>query len=98
MDIQAMLQQLSSASLFDLWRVSASIRNMLDDPARIAAVRARLRPEMTISYFDAKENREIPAVVLELGRTHVLVEHLGDRQRWKIYYSAINLDGVPTAP
>ncbi len=95
MDYTHILQELQSASLFDLYRLRVAIDQQLDHPARVEAVRARLRPGTTIRYFDERENRLVEATVLELNRTRLLVENREDRKRWSILFCFVNLDDVP---
>ena len=96
MDYTFIIDELRSASLFDLFRLRAAITLQLEDPARIEQVRARLRPGMAISYFDEAQNRLVEATVRELHRTRLLVENRHDRQRWSIPFGAVNVDGVDT--
>ncbi len=94
MDYTHILQELQSASLFDLFRLRVAIEGQLDNPARIAEVRARLRPGMNVRYFDEVQNRLVPARVVELNRTRLVVDNLADGRRWSIRFCAVNLDGV----
>lgn len=96
MDYTLIIEQLRSASLFDLFRLRAALTVQLEDPQRIEQVRARLRPGMKIAYFDATQNRLIDACVIELHRTRLLVENRHDQQRWSIPFGAVNVDGVET--
>ena len=97
MDYSALLKALEQASLFDLWRLNAAIGRALDDPARIAAVRRQLRPDQDIRYFEAGENREITATIIQVKRTRVLVRNHHDGRKWNIPFYMINLEGVDTA-
>ena len=96
MDYTAIIEELRSASLFDLFRLRAAITLQLEDPQRIEQVRARLRPGMPISYFDEVQNRLIEATVRELHRTRLLVENRQDQKLWSIPFGAVNVDGVET--
>ena len=96
MDYTFIIDELRSASLFDLFRLRAALNQQLEDPERIDQVRRRLRPGMPISYFDEAQNRLIEASVLELHRTRLLVENRHDNQRWSIPFGAVNIDGVET--
>ena len=69
---------------------------MLGDPKRLKEIRAQLRPEQEITYFDPTENRDIAAKVIKLGRTRLLVEHLDNQVRWEIPLYFINLNQVNT--
>ncbi|MFN0119050.1 MAG: hypothetical protein ACKV2V_00960, partial [Blastocatellia bacterium] len=96
MDYSAVVQALDAASLFDLYRLSRAIRQILEDPKRIAQVRAQLRPGMRVTWFDDKVNHLVEATVIELKRSSVLVENLQDKQQWSLRYPLVNLAGVKT--
>lgn len=96
MDYSRILDELRSASLFDLYRLRVAIEGQLDRPDRIEQVRSRLRPGMRIRYFEEGTNREVEANVLELHRTRLLVENLADGERWSIRFCTVNLDRVDT--
>jgi hypothetical protein len=93
MNYTAILEALNQASLFELYRLNAAIRNQLDDPKRIAAVKRALRVGQTLSWFDDQQNRLVDARLLEMKRSRALVENLGDGKRWTIPFYLINLDG-----
>jgi len=96
MDYSFIIDELRSASLFDLFRLRAALSQQLEDPQRIDQVRRRLRPGMLISYFDEAQNRLVEATVIELHRTRLLVENRHDKKRWSIPFGAVNVDGVET--
>ncbi|MBF0159798.1 MAG: hypothetical protein HQL58_09755 [Magnetococcales bacterium] len=95
MDFSKVVDELKQASLFELFRLSAAIDVMIKDPARIQAVRRRLRVGMTISYFDDSSNQMIEAVVLEINRSRLSVRNLHDDRRWSILFGSVNLDRIP---
>lgn len=96
MDYTSVIDELRAASLFDLYRLRAALTLELEDPARIEQVRARLRPGMTITYFDEAQNRLVEARVRELHRTRLLVENRRDGELWSIPFGAVNVEGVET--
>lgn len=98
MDYTVILTQLQSATLFDLYRLRIAIERQLDLPERIEPVRARLRPGMAIHYFDETKNRLVPATVLELHRTRLVVDNLEDGQRWSIRICAVQLGDTDANP
>jgi hypothetical protein len=93
MNYNAVLEALNQASLFELHRLNAAIRNQLDDPARIQAAKQALRVGQILSWFDAQENRLVDARLLKMNRTRALVENLSDGKRWTIPFYLINLEG-----
>lgn len=96
MDYSSILDDLNSASLFDLFRLSVAIEQQLDKPERIAQVRMRLRPGMEITFFDGVENHLVKATVLKLNRTRLDIHNHSDHRTWSIRYCTINLDNVET--
>src|SRR5438105_4504742 len=96
MDYSRVVEELRSASLFDLFRLRAAIDQQLDSPQRIAPVRARLQPGMQITFFDETTNRLEPATILELHRTRLSVRRPGDPRPWLIRFCTVNLDEVDT--
>jgi hypothetical protein len=93
MNYTAILDALGQASLFQLFRLNVAIRNQLDDPARIAAVKRVLRVGQTIRWFHSTENRLIEAKLLKMNRTQADVQDLADGRRWTIPFYLIDLDG-----
>jgi hypothetical protein len=91
----ALVEELATAPVFELYRLRAAIDQLVQDPARVAKVKACLRPGMTISWFDECKNRLFDAKILELQRTRVLVQNVEDGARWQVSYASLNLEGVP---
>ncbi|MCP4926655.1 MAG: hypothetical protein GY916_11990, partial [Gammaproteobacteria bacterium] len=92
-DYDLLLSELRNASLFDLYRLQAAIGRLLDDPARQVAVKRLLRPGMETTYFDTQANRLVPARVLQVRKSRVLVEDLETGKRWTIPVYLFNLQG-----
>ena len=96
MDYSKIIEELKQASLFDLYRLSVAINQLLEDPRRLSEIKRCLRSGQNISYFDDTENRLIKAKVIKLMRTRLLVENIDDQQRWEIPLYYVNLDEVNT--
>jgi hypothetical protein len=94
MDYAALLHALDKASLFDLWRLKTFIARSLEDPRKNEAIRARLRVDQSIHYFDARENREISGRIVAVNRSRALVRHDHDQKLWNIPFYMINLQGT----
>lgn len=94
MNYTAILAALNQASLFELYRLNAAIRNQLEDPARIRKVKQALRVGQTITWFDDQENRLVEARLLEIKRTRALIQNIGDGKRWNIQFYLINMDSA----
>ena len=73
MNYSMILDELNSASLFELYRLEQAIRRSLKDPVRIRKIKDSLKVGQDIEYFDAEDNRLVEAIV-ELKRTRTLVK------------------------
>ncbi|MBF0448435.1 MAG: hypothetical protein HQL67_09565 [Magnetococcales bacterium] len=96
MDYTQLITELEQSSLFNLYRLNAGITKMLDQPDRINAIKRRLYPGQQITYFNERENRLIPAIVIELRRSQLTVQNMPDGQRWSIQFYMVNIDNVET--
>ena len=72
LDHSELLEQLETATPFELYRLKAALDRMLDDPARIAAVKSMIRVGDEIEYFEPSENRCVKARVLRCNRTRAV--------------------------
>jgi len=96
MNFSKIINELNSASLFELFRLSSAIRDQLEDPKRLRLIKDFLKTGQTISYFDASDNRLVNATVVELKRTKALVKNITDRKLWNIAYYLINIGNIDT--
>jgi hypothetical protein len=94
MNFSDVLAALNEASAFELFRMRAAIGVALDEPARLQAIQASLRPGQPIEYFDARANAQRFGTILELRRKTALIVDRDDGKRWLIDYPSINLDGA----
>lgn len=92
MNYSKILEELNSASLFELYRLEQAIRRSMEDPVRIRTIKEALKVGQDIEYFDAEENRLVEAHIVELKRTRVLVKNRHDGALWNIPFYHINLD------
>lgn len=92
MNFSEVINSLSSASAFDLYRMRAAIDRVLDDPRWMHSVQSRLRVGQEVKYFDPQDNVLKSGVVLEMRRKQAVV--VTSSRRWLISYAAINVDGV----
>ena len=90
------ITQLEKATPFQLWRLQALIEKLLDDPNRLLQVRRKLYIGQKLTYFLPEENREIPAIVIRILQTKVLVKNEHDGKQWKLPLCMLNIDGLPT--
>lgn len=93
LDYDLLLTELRNASLFDLYRLQAAIVKLLDDPARQELAKRQLHPGMETAYFETQANRLVPARVLEIRKSRVLVEDLETGKRWTVPVHMFNLRG-----
>lgn len=56
MNYSEIMNQLKTASLFDLFRLTNAISNELENPERIKAVKQSFKIGDTVSFFDQKTN------------------------------------------
>ncbi|MEG3641628.1 hypothetical protein [Magnetococcus sp. PR-3] len=94
MDYSQIIAALKEASLFDLYRLSAGINAMMDDPERIKTVKRNLKSGQHIRYYTEKDNTEVAARVLKIGAKYVQVEDIEGGARWRVPFHMINLCGV----
>lgn len=98
MNFSDVIDRLSEATAFDLYRMRAAIDRALEQPQLFEVVRARLRVGQVVEYFDSRANAIRIAQVLDLRRKQVLLIDLATRMRWLITYAAINVDGAQVSP
>ena len=94
MNYDLVLSELHQASTFDLFRLQAAIGKLLDDPARLTAIKHRLRTGMELTYFHEQKNHLVPARLLEIRKTRVAVQDLESGKRWTIPLYMINLENA----
>lgn len=94
MNFSEILDTLKRGSAFELYRLRAAIDRLLADPRWISTIAGRLRRGQRIEFFDPRDNRLRPGVILEMRRTQLLVLESEAAQRWLIDYAAVNLDGI----
>ena len=92
MDYTQILDALSKASLFELYRLNVAIGNLLDDPARILAVKRTLQVGQVVSWLNSEENRLVEARLLQINRSRALIQDIASGKRWTIPFHLINVD------
>ncbi len=96
MNYSEIIEELETASTFDLYRLQVAIGHLLEEPKRLKAIKRRLKPGQEITYFDRGENRLVEARVIKLKQTRLLVERKDNRERWDIPFYWVNLENVET--
>ena len=98
MNYTDMMNNLKTASLFDLFRLRAAISLELENPDRIKSVRLSFKVGDSLSFFDERENRLRSGIVIEKNTKYVSLRE--NRQNayhlWKVPYCFLNLSGVDT--
>ena len=92
MDYTSLLETLSKAPLFDLWRLKAAIARALEDPRKNEAIRAALhkvrrdllRVGDTVGFRN-RSNREVYGVVTKLNPKTASVR-LTTAEQWRVHY------------
>ena len=87
---------LTKASLFDIYRLKVAMTGLLERPEKIGEIKKHLRIGMHISYFSARSNKLVDAVVEEIQRTNVYGRDKRDGQKWGVPFSALNLGNENT--
>jgi len=94
MDYTHLLEELKTATAFDLHRLHMAIGNELEDPKRILSIRQKLRIGMEINYFYYLENRLIKAKLLEMKQKNVVILDHEQNRRFAIPYYMLNVDNI----
>lgn len=94
MNFNDIINALEKGSAFDLYRLHCAISIMMEDPKKMAAIKAYLTPGMPIAYFDSGKNKLIDAVVVEVRRTRLLVQNREDNARWLVRFYQLNIENV----
>ena len=96
MDFSSILKELEDSSSFDLYRLRSAIDIELENSKRVNEIKTKLKIGQKITYFDNQKNRLIPATVLKIKQTKILVAHIEDNEQWNIPYYFINIDNTNT--
>lgn len=97
MNYSDIMNELKSASLFDLFRLTNAISNELENPERIKAVKQSFKLGDTVSFFDQKTNSLQSGIVIEKNLKYVLLQDVNDHFRMiKLPYCFLNLAKVNT--
>ena len=97
MNYADVLEALKKASLFDLWRLNAAIRHLLENPHKQNAIKVTLHPGQSVQYFSGRENCEVSGHIVEIKRNRVLVKSARDQKIWAVPFYMLNLQGIDTA-
>jgi len=90
MDLHDLMSSLQRASDLDLLRLRTGIDHLLQNPARILAIRERLHVGQEVQYLSMRENRMRQGRVIEFRTNEVLV-HCEDTKYWWLPYAATRL-------
>lgn len=90
-DYTEILKALENASLFDLYRLSVSMRNRMENPEQILKIQRNIKEGEIISYFDGQSNTLQKAKIIQKNPKYVLIQQIDTSKHWKIPYYMLNL-------
>ena len=93
--LQDAISILDELSLHDLFRLESYLYSKVDDSEMVRQVKRQISVGDQIQYFDKEENRLMDAIVLNIKRTRLLVQHVEDGRKWNIVYAAVCLSDNP---
>ncbi|VAX35070.1 hypothetical protein MNBD_UNCLBAC01-133 [hydrothermal vent metagenome] len=97
MNYSKILDELSAASLFELYRLKIAIGQQLDDPVRNKAIARQVKVGQEITWFDMDQNKLIEATIIKVRRTRVSVKNKCDGEIWNVSFYCLNLGNVEVA-
>ncbi len=97
MDYSQIINALNHASAFDLYRLRNAIDNMIDEPKRLIAIKARLHLGQTVQWFNPSDNRVYDGTLIKIKQMRAVVSSNHDNRRWDIPLCAINTHHVHTS-
>jgi hypothetical protein len=92
MDLHDLMSSLQQASDLDLLRLSTAIDHLLYSPARILAVRQRLRAGQEVHFWNVRDNRMQHGCITKFKSDQLLILTQNPPQYWWVPYAAIQLD------
>ena len=92
MDLHEVLSSLTHASDLNLLRLRTAIDHLLQQPARILAVRQRLHVGQEVDFWNLREDRMRRARIVQFKPDQLLVRTDDPAQLWWVSYAAIQLD------
>lgn len=92
-----LLDLLRNAPTLDLYQLSLTIHQLLGDPERILAIRARLHLGAAVQFYHYQRHELVPATVIELRKTEVTVREDATLEQWRLPYAAVVPDAAARA-
>lgn len=96
MNYTEILRILEKASLFDVYRLRATMGALLHHQAKLLVIKRQLQVGMSISYFSCQSNKLVEAVIDEIRHNTVWASDRSNGKKWSIPLCAINLAKVET--
>ena len=94
-----LLDLLRNAPSLDLYQLSLTIHQLLGDPERILAIRARLHLGARVQFYHHQRHELVTGTVIELRQTEVTVREDATHEQWRLPYAAVVPDAAaPAAP
>ena len=91
-DLNCIIQELETASSYELWRIHCMIDVMLTDPHRTQTLKQQLIPGMKEHHFDSRTNTLMEATVLQIKKTQAIVKNTHNQQRWGVPFYMLTPD------
>jgi len=91
MDFTEIITLLKKASLYDIYRITDALKNEMEDPEKITALRQCFAVGSTVSYFNGRRNSLSQGVVLQKNLKKIVIRDLQDNEEWNVPYFMINL-------
>ena len=97
MSHQEFLKALDQLSLFDLSQINVGITHELDNPLKIARVKANLHIGMKVQYFSNRNNGMVSGEILELNPKNALIRRSDGQSfsNWNVPYHFIYVNAAP---
>ena len=92
-----LLELLRNAPTLDLYRLSLMVEQLLGDPERILAIRARLHPGARVQFYHHQRHELVAATVIELWKTEVGIRDDATHEQWRLPYVAVVPDAAARA-
>lgn len=94
MDFTEIAEELESASLFEIYRLSCLINSMLDNPQKTNALLKNLNIGQEIQYFDEDKNCLIDCILLEKKKKKVRLKEKISGKIWTMPVYFLNLEKI----
>ena len=92
MQLQDLMNSLQKATDLDLLRLHVAIGHLLQNPARILAIRQRLHQGQQVEFWSTRDNRTHRARIIGFKHDQVQIRRDDSPESWWVMYAALSLD------